>query len=678
MKDYNKDHKYSDVLERLHSKIVKKEIVSFDVETHDNNQSFTLGSLYDGNDYQIFYDRKQMRDKLLNTRYQNTLLIATNLQFDFCALEDIRKFVEYDIISKSGRFIQIKKRTRYKYKKGNDTKKCVTFANTFIDSLNHYGGSVESAGRVIGIHKFEHPKFLGKKPKDTDEWNELIEYNKRDTEVTYRIMKFLQETYNELGCEMKTTISSTSLDLWRRKYLPQTLYKEEMILGYDIKPEIFKCYYGGRAEIFGRGLLKSDEKNKWKLLDFNSLYPSVMLNEYPLPQSIQKPTSMTIKNIIDYEGFSDVEVECGQMYYPLLPFRDLKRGKLIFPVGRWRASYTHLELRKALTLGYKINKIYIQYIYTKTFKPFEEYVTDLYAKRLEYQRQKSPMELVCKMLLNSLYGKTAQKEFTEYQWFDISKMSDDEYENYLNSDDSTTFENIGFRRVLKECNTNFIFPIIPAYVTSYGRIKLYDAIVKYHGLYCDTDSIITNADVETSKRLGELKVEDRLKSVLIVKPKFYMKETDEKINVKIKGIPRPSIESFDRILQHDRVYFSRFVKANESIRHGYDVNAIREDSKGLDINDNKREWSKPFDRNSFDSTSKPLTIIQTIIPTKKHITKKTIREKMLISDAEHQKVRDKMRKDYIESDLFDNMSVGEDISSEEFIKNEEWFDKHGL
>lgn len=696
MRDYNKDFKFKYVLNKIHGKLFIKKIMTFDTETHDNNQKFTLGSVFDGDSFLVFNDKEDMRKYLLDKRYQNTLLCATNLQFDFCALEDVRNFYSYKIISRGGRFIQVVKQTKYENRnhEGHD----VTFANVFIDSLNHYAGSVENAGKIVGLKKMDSPYFLGKEPSTTlpayavnskgekykvepeiTEYEYLKEYNKRDSEVTYKLMTFLQNTYNSLGCEMKTTISSTALDLWKRKYLPCELIREDYILGKNIKDEIFKTYYGGRTEIFGRGLIESDENTKWKLFDINSLYPSVMCLKYPLPQSIMKPSEYTIDNIKKYEGFSEVEIECDYMFYPLLPYRDVKRGKLIFPYGHWKASYTNLELRKALELGYRIKKIFTQYIYTKTFYPFRDYVTDLYQKRMEYKRDGNPMEVVTKLLMNSIYGKLAQKDFIEYHWFDISEMTPQEYNDYLNSNNTTVYGNVGFTRTVKECDTNFIFPILASYVTSYGRLRLYEYLVKYNACYADTDSIITKEDVPNSNVLGEMKLEDEIKKAILIRPKLYMKQdVFDKVKVKVKGVPKVSIESFEHMLQHDRVYFNKFIKPTESIRRGWNVNEVRQDSKSVDLEDNKREWSKQFDYKTFDFNSKPLYIDIMEEPVKKHVIRKTVNERKIISEQEYKKNKDKLRKQFLESDLFDLNSVGQDITPEEFVENEEWFDKRGL
>jgi hypothetical protein len=131
-------------------------------------------------------------------------------------------------------------------------------------------------------------------------------------------------------------------------------------------------------------------------------------------------------------------------------------------------------------------------------------------------------------------------------------------------------------------------------------------------------------------------------------------------------------------LNHDRIYFNKFVKPSESIRRGFNVNSVREDSKLVNLEDNKRIWSKLFDVNDFDTNSSPVTVDDITIHERKHVRKKTVKEKQLLSQQEREKIQRKMEKQFIMSDLFDIESVGTDITPEEYLKNEEWFDKQGL
>jgi len=538
----------------------------------------------------------------------------------------------------------------------------------------------------------DKPAYSGKRPEDRparcinnktgevytvqpeiSEWDYLLEYNRRDTEVTYQLMRFFQDTYNHLGCEMKITLASTALNLWRRKYFPQILYKESMCLNDDtINSEIFKAYYGGRTEAFGRGLVKNV-----RVYDINSLYPYCMTKAYPLPQSVVKPKNFTQDNIINYEGVSDVEVSIDYLHYPLLPYRDELTKKLIFPVGRWRSSYTHLELRKAIELGYKIITIHNQFIYTKTFYPFRDYVENLYKLRLQYKFEKNNMELTVKLLLNSLYGKMGQRDFVEQKWFNLNDITDEQLDEWMNSTNSETYDNIGFIRIAKECKANFVYPILPAYVTSYGRLEIYKYITKYNAIYCDTDSIITfNDDVDYGKDLGMMKLEHELKECIIIRPKMYMKkDAFDNIFVKLKGVPAPNIDIFNTILSGENIHYRKFTKVNEAIRHGYNINSIRTLTKSINLEDNKRIWTKKFNQFIFDNDSKPYYIDNVNLPHHTVVTRLSNRERLLRGKQYYERIKSDRLQEFINSDLLDTASIGDDITPQEFIENEIWFER---
>ena len=153
-----------------------------------------------------------------------------------------------------------------------------------------------------------------------------------------------------------------------------------------------------------------------------------------------------------------------------------------------------------------------------TVNLFKDYVIQMYSKRLMYKSEGNTMgNLFTKLLLNSLYGKFAQKVerkelgfiFEEpkpkkgYQWI---------FEPYRDS-------NVGIWKlvddqgkvVFKEGYNNVVS--FASYTTSMARIKLYEAVqdvYQYGGevYYTDTDSIISDIKIEDSKELGKLKIED--------------------------------------------------------------------------------------------------------------------------------------------------------------------------
>ena len=158
--------------------------------------------------------------------------------------------------------------------------------------------------------------------------------------------------------------------------------------------------------------------------DVNSLYPSVMRKEFPLSNSIKNIYYPNIYNIKNYMGVSECEILAPKnINKPLLPFRT--KDKLMFPIGKFTGVYNHNELQKALSLGYKIKPLK-QIIYTKTWYPFKNFVDYFYEKRLECKKNNSNFEYIYKLILNSLYGKFAQKDVNTWRIIDTKSMNYEE------------------------------------------------------------------------------------------------------------------------------------------------------------------------------------------------------------------------------------------------------------
>lgn len=621
-----KDIHRKDILQPINSKIVKKKLLAFDIETYNKNKRFLIGDIYDGEEHKLFREKDMMKKYFIENKFANTYIVATNLQFDFTMLYGIEDLWKFDIIQSNGRFIMCK----YKFNTDIDDNH---YTNKFIDSLNFAGMSVETAGKLLGLKKIEHPKFLGEKPNTDDEWEELIRYNQRDTEITYKLMELLQEGFNKLGGNLKLTISSTALDIFKRKYLKEKMIKESVILnGTLINKRIFESYYGGRTECFARGMIGKgySSKKTVTMYDISSLYPSVMRNEYPLPQSIKKIEYPDSKNFV-FEGLSNVIIETGYMKIPFLPYRDKLLKKLIFPVGRWKATYTHLELRKALELGYRVRKINWQYIYTKSFIPFKDFVEDVYAKRMEYKKEENPLEYVMKITMNSLFGKFSSRKMSEVEFFNIQEMSEGEMLWYLKSKNTESYNDIGYNITEKICDENYVFPILSSYTTAYGRIEMYKYLQKYNVYYIDTDGIVSDDDIPTSNKLGEMKREYTIKKGIIIKPKMYQFNIDEKTITKMKGIPKPNPKYFDNVLHKKPIEYTKFMKLKESIKQKVYVNMIAQITKEIGLEDNKRIWRKRFSPIHYDNDSRPHYINDVTDKYKKIIHRLTYMEKVMKS-----------------------------------------------
>lgn len=582
-------------------KLTKYDFVGFDVETLGVNNDFYLGGVYFYNKegigvYKSFYDRKEMISYLMSRRFQGKQIVATNLAFDFTKL--FWKTKEWNLfkrVESGGQLLSCIYKPK-DYKKRGSIK--------FIDTTNYVFFSVEKLGKILGIKKLEKPSswkkttnkktgeidYIPQKPENRYQINELETYNKRDCKISCDFLYFLQDVFNRSGGNIKITIASTSFDIWRRNFLKTTLVKEEFVTGNNtVKNYLFKAYYGGRTEAFGRGNFK-----KLFYYDINSLYPSVMANNsFPLPNSVKliKGDRKHINYIKKYEGVSTVKVKCPDyLNKPFLPIRI--NGKLIFPTGVFTGTYNHCEIRMALKLGYNIISIVDDYqvIYTKTFKPFKEFVEYFYSKRQEYKKQGSVMELPLKLVLNSLYGKFGQKKITDSRILDINHITNKKdlveiYEKANVRDDGTAVYN----EELEYDGIN-TYPILSSYTSSYARILMYPYINKASVKYTDTDSIMSTENLGIdSKLLGEMKLEG-VYSGVVLKPKMYkLKNKDETI-VKCKGIKKPNEKDFTNITNKIPISKSKLFKLRESLVQKKPVYSQTVITKKVCLNDDKRFW----------------------------------------------------------------------------------------
>jgi len=585
--------RFSNVLKATKQRGFRGRIYGFDIETHDDNRGFVMASLYyDENNKWTFYDKQELINFFKTKRFWNSIIVASNLAFDFFGTffnrEECKNF---DLLFRGSELLYARTYIRNKSfhkksytgsrrgeDKGSRGKRLV-----FLDTFNYCKMSVERLGRIIGVAKLSKPDFLGLMPSCPDEWQELADYNMRDSEISKKYLKFLYEAFEELGATPKLTIASTAMSLFKNKYLNDDVYFRHEA---DELLEIFNAYYGGRTEVFERGNIKDHN-----YYDFNSLYPAVMESEeFPNPNSKRITFKNTVHYINKYHGCSDVTIHCPSMPYPLLPLRH--EGKLLFPTGTFKGWYSHVELREAVSNGYTIKEVHKTYYYKENCRPFRQYVNDLYERRMKYKSEGNPMEQVAKLLLNSLYGKFGQKFVDRDNWQPFNLTLEELHK-------LSNFEIVGdYIRVKKPFTTPsaFCIPIWALHVTAYGRIKMHRAMKECKPVYVDTDSLLTECELPESRSLGMLKKEMRIDCGIIVKPKMYaLVDSEGNDHVRIKGIAkRLNFLEFNGFLANPKITYDKFMKFKESVRRGFVPNELCEITKQLTLEDEKRVWEKPF------------------------------------------------------------------------------------
>jgi hypothetical protein len=294
-----------------------------------------------------------------------------------------------------------------------------------------------------------------------------------------------------------------------------------------------------------------------------------------------------------YDGCSDVALYIFPTKYPLLPVRR-DDGRVIFPYGNIRGYYTHVEIRKALELGAVLKRVYKTHYFLKNCRPFVEYVDFLYEKKKIYRKDNNKMEIVAKLLLTNLYGKFGEKFKGKENWIHTSMLDVDDYNN---SNKEITDKKGNYIKITEDMKpASHCIPIWASYVTAYGRLKLYDMIVKHNPVYVDTDSLMTKDTIRESTELGELKLEMKIKEGYIVRPKFYALQSyqDDKY-IKIKGLgKRISYMRFMGLIDDSLIEYDKICTFKEALRRGFVPNQTIETHKDLSLEDEKRVWQKQY------------------------------------------------------------------------------------
>lgn len=664
-------------LRKVKARAFKKKIYGFDIETKNNNKEFLCASIWGDDYYEFFKDKQSMIEAFKQPRFYDSYVVATNLGFDFFGLFDgTDADGKFDTLFRGSGLIYAKtyinKHGFFQRRKSNG--RLQSFPLSFIDTGNYAMMSVEKLGEVIGINKLEKPLFLGKEPKNKQEWAILERYNARDSEISCKFIKFLFKTLSDYGCTPKLTLASTAMNLFKAIYLGETRYYR---MPEDIIKKCFRAYYGGRTEVFARGTDYEVTTD-----DYNSLYPSIAaVIDLPDPNSFRVNRINSLHYITNYTGCATVRVYCPEMMYPLLPYRRAD-GKVIFPTGTFEGTYTNLELIEALRLGYKILEVKENVWFKDTCKPLKQYMLDMYERRNKHKAEGSPLETVDKLLMNGLTGKFGQKFENKDNWI-TSEISLDELQSY------DKFERHGnYFRVVKTTEpAAFCIPIWIAYITAAGRIKITADAARYQARYIDTDCVhVKNKNIPTGEGLGEFKKEHFYEIIHYVRPKMYGGQYRNKEgvlcdDVKIKGLGvKMSFKDFSNALSKPvwnekkdcyviKKTYDKFTKFKESKRRGFYINELREVEKELSLEDDKRDWLQKFTLDGLEwSTPVHLT---------DGYTEKERAVMMRKAMEAYKDVKVKETREYLASDLFDSYAVGSDISKEEFLENERWWGQRG-
>lgn len=411
---------------------------------------------------------------------------------------------------------------------------------SLLDNLNYWPMPLEEIGK-----EFDLPKQEADFATCTDD--ELSAYCHRDVEILVRAwqywLSFLDE--HDLG-NWAITTAGQAWNAYRHRFMPCKIgihNREDAIL---LERESYK---GGRCEVWKLGRFLGGPFYK---LDVNGLYAYVM-REHPSPQKLVKVivnvTPGYLAKLLDrYMVIADVYLDTDLPVYPLRI-----DGFNVFPVGSFRTCLTTLELKFGLEHDH-IKAIGQCALYERKhlFKGFIKYFTPL---RQAYKASgDTGRSLLCKMIRNALYGKFAQRGYSQETIADapldvvkVTKWVDAETgEKCID----WTFGGKVIRQTYHG-EAEDSFPGIASHVAAAGRLLLWDYAQlagQENVYYADTDSLIVNqagydalAAWLDPLKLGYLKVESQAQDLEIIAKKSYALGKDRTL----KGVKKNATRTPD-------------------------------------------------------------------------------------------------------------------------------------
>lgn len=240
--------------------------------------------------------------------------------------------------------------------------------------------------------------------------------------------------------------------------------------------------------------------------------------------------------------------------------------RTIAGLGTWDGWIFSEEMKNAIKYGYEFEVIR-GYQFEKG-NLFKDYVEKMYNLRLQFDKS-HPMNLIAKLLLNSLYGRYGMKpSFTRVDLYDCStdegkkdlqediEIFGESIEDYIQIDETFLIVRNTLGNMKYNDDEDFYYGVevniaIASAVTSYARMYMtpFKNNSDYNLYYSDTDSIIIDKELSSDivgNKLGQLKLEHVCDQAVFLAPKVYGLITDkgDKI-IKIKGITHEVANSLE-------------------------------------------------------------------------------------------------------------------------------------
>ena len=369
-----------------------------------------------------------------------------------------------------------------------------------------------------------------------------IAYIRNDVEIVARALK---EMFSRGLTKM--TIASDAMQNFKDGF--KGFRKKLPLLEPEVDADIRKSYRGGFTYV--NDTWKEKKVGKGVVLDVNSLYPSCMSSPYVLPYGQPKRFS----GKYEYDPIYSLYVQSITCSFEIKPGKIPSiqiRNHLSFVANEYVKSTNGKEITLFLTTPdfelfreqYNIhNPIYNGgWKFKAAAGLFDNYINYWTEQKIKAGKEgNAPLRQISKLLLNSLYGRTALSGTARQKG------------PYLEDDI------VKFRLLPPETRETVYIPVA-AFITAYGRNRtirtsqtIKDYTISKYGedryYYSDTDSIhasLTDEDLEELKdvikiddyKLGYWAKEAEFDRAIYIRQKCYIEEIKGKLQVTVAGLPK--------------------------------------------------------------------------------------------------------------------------------------------
>ena len=442
-----------------------------------------------------------------------------------------------------------------------------------LDNGNYYPMPLRAIGDSLSIPKLDIP--------ETSERESMIAYCQRDVEILREAYFGVFEFCLNFGTTPSITTPSAAMRVFRKHFYEKIGDVQGSQHIEAVNKAEREAYHGGRTDTFYKGRPLTD--NPIYKYDVNSLYPTCMLGDIPI-RYLQR-----VRGSYDYSkgleggsrliGLHDVSLCIPEgSRYGFLGLEGIRTDSgLIFPVGEFRCWVWQPLYEIALAQGY-VKECHRIYLY-QSEPLFRGYIESLYALRQQYKQAGNfAYDMLCKLFMNSLYGKFGQRAYGK--WQELESDSDEyhsmhgEAEGILRTlgeveDRDTPSDYLQLGERIWRYDDDAIGDLarssvcsIAGYITALGRASVWRAmasVIDSGGqIYmCDTDSVVCDVRLPDSmvsdSELGKWKLEgiSEPADCDFVAPKHYIYQNQ----IKLKGVRNPVIGA----LIHKQTRFPRFM-----------------------------------------------------------------------------------------------------------------------